>query len=363
MSAPPAAPLLLHIFPGFGIGGAQVRLAIIANHFGPRWRHAVLAMDGNQAARARLEPALAVSFPALALTKGATFANLLRIRAALRAWRPARLVTHNWGSIEWALANRAVGLPHLHIEDGFGPEERDRQIPRRVRLRRIGLARATLVVPSQTLARLATEVWRLDPARVRHVPNGIDPARFDAAAPESFPGAGAVIGTVAALRAEKAIGRLIGAFARLADRSARLVIIGDGPERAALQALAAERGVAARVVFAGHRADPASCYRGFDLFALSSDTEQMPLSVLEAMAARLPVAATDVGDVAAMLAPENRALVVPRDEAALAGALATLLADAASRRAIGAANRARVEAEYGLARMLDRYAALYDGSA
>ena len=98
---------------------------------------------------------------------------------------------------------------------------------------------------------------------------------------------------------------------------ARLVIVGDGPERAALERLSRRARAGRAGGFAGHLADPAPLYAGFDIFALSSDTEQMPLSVLEAMASGLPVAATDVGDVAAMLAAENQAFVTPLDDAAL----------------------------------------------
>ena len=197
---------------------------------------------------------------------------------------------------------------HVHIEDGFGPEERDRQTPRRVLIRRLVLARSTVVLPSRNLQRIATTIWRLPPARVRYIPNGIDLERFAAArtrrrAANTPP----VIGTVAALRAEKNLARLLRAFAAV-DQPARLVIVGDGPERPALEAWRASLGLAERVEFAGHIDDPAPIYAGFDVFALSSDTEQMPLSVIEAMAAGLPVATTDVGDVRAMLAARTRRL-------------------------------------------------------
>ena len=123
-----------------------------------------------------------------------------------------------------------------------------------------------------------------------------------------------VIGTVAALREEKNISRLMHAFAMLP--AGRLVIVGDGPQRPALEALAASLGVAERVCFAGHHLDTAAFYAQFDIFALSSDTEQMPLSVIEAMASGLPVVSTDVGDVRLMVASENIPFVTGLDDAA-----------------------------------------------
>jgi glycosyltransferase involved in cell wall biosynthesis len=123
----------------------------------------------------------------------------------------------------------------------------------------------------------------------------------------------------------------------------------------------AELGLGGAVRFTGHVAQPQALYAGFDVFALSSDTEQMPLSVLEAMAARLPVAATDVGDVRGMLAETNGRFVVPRDDGALADALLALLRDPARRRAIGADNRAKAERDYDQATMFAAWAALFDG--
>ena len=360
------APLLLHVFSTFATGGPQVRFAAIANRFGTRWRHAIIAMDGNLACRERLDSRLDVSFPDIRLRKGDTLGNLRRCRAALRAWRPDVLVTSNWGAIEWALANapplaRAL-VPHLHMEDGFGPEERERQLPRRVWMRRLALRRSHVVLPSRTLERIATGVWRLDRGRVHFVPNGIDLARFQPGVRED--GKPLVIGTVAALRPEKNLSRLLRAVALLpAIPASRLLIVGDGPERAMLEELARNLGLGGRVTFAGHVTNPEQAYAGFDLFALSSDTEQMPLSVLEAMAAGLAVISTDVGDVAAMLSDENRPFVVGRDDAALAQALRTLLDDRVLRQRLGAANRARAEAQYGQERMFQVYANLFHSVA
>jgi glycosyltransferase involved in cell wall biosynthesis len=362
-----AVPLLLHVFPTFAVGGAQMRLVAIANRFGQRFRHAIIAMDGNVAAAEQLLPELAVQYPQPAIRKGHTLGNVRRFAALLRKLRPDVLVSYNWGSIEWAMANLLVGRPHLHIEDGFGPEERDRQLPRRVWIRRLFLRRATVALPSRTLERIAADIWRLPRRNLHYLPNGVDLSRF---APEAngelspWPRDAPVVGTVAALRAEKNLSRLLHAFTVLRrTQPARLVIVGDGPERPALAALAAQLGIAADVVFTGHMAAPQRAYRHFDVFALSSDTEQMPLSVLEAMAAGLAVASTDVGDVAAMLAQENRPFVVAKDATALAGALLSVLCQPALRAAVGAANRARAVAQFDQERMFASYAALFDGLA
>jgi glycosyltransferase involved in cell wall biosynthesis len=378
---------VLSVFATFAVGGPQVRFAALANRYGARYRHLIVAMDGNVACRERLSPSLDVSFPAVPIRKGATLANLRTFRRFLRACHPDVLVTNNWGSIEWAAANLPRIARHVHIEDGFGPEERDRQIRRRVLIRRLALRRSTVALPSQTLVRIATETWRLDRRRVHYIPNGIDLARFpgtrDPAVAAGWSGDGPVVATVAALRAEKNLPRLLRAFAAATQvpsglpasarvepvwrgparrLPARLVIVGDGPERAGLQALAASLGIAPRVSFLGHIAEPAPLYAGFDLFALSSDTEQMPIAVIEAMAAGLPVAATDVGDVRAMLAEANAPWVGPRDDATLAASLAALLGDASLCARTGAANRARALASFDQERMFAAYAALFDGA-
>ena len=355
-------PLVVHVFPSFAVGGAQVRFAALANHFGSAFRHTVVSLDGDLSCRDRLRPDLDVSFPDVSAPKNAMVSNALRFRGLLRTWRPDMLVTCNWGAIEFALGNVLPVVRHIHVVDGFGPEERETQIQRRVLMRRLVLGRSPVVLPSRTLVRIASEIWKLPPRHIRYVPNGIDLARF--AAPGARSAEPPTIGTVAALRNEKNLPRLLRAFAlATADQPGRLTIVGDGAERSMLQALAAELGIADRVLFTGHRDDTPALYRGFDLFALSSDTEQMPLSVIEAMASGLPVAATDVGDVRAMLAEENAPFVAPRDDGALAKSLSALLRDRDLRARIGVANQAKARRDFDQAGMFAAWRMLWSGTA
>jgi len=358
---------VLHVFPSFGIGGVPLRMVRIINHFGKRFRHTVIALDNNfEAAGGFVDDLDLALSPTEGLKKGAP-RTVLDSALILRRLRPDLLMTYNWGAIEWAMANRLwPGFRHIHVEAGFSQREADSQIPRRVLFRRWALAQcALIVVPSRLLEDLARRVWRLPPERVRYVPNGVDVARFSFPAPDVTPVFACqpnelVIGTVAPLRPEKNIGRLLQVFATLdTSITARLVVAGEGVERPGLERLAGELGIADRVVFTGQVAPEAVLGR-FDLFALSSDTEQMPNALLEAMAASRAVAAVNVGDVKTMVCEDNRAFVVARDDGpALAAAISILLRDPEKRRALGVKNRERVVDAFSQERMFAAYSEIF----
>ncbi len=357
-------PRLLHVFSTFRVGGPQVRFSAIANHWGNQYHHAVLAMDGAYDCFERLDPGLGIEQLSIAAPKHRTLRNVLNFRRVLHARRPDLLVTYNWGAMEWAFANRPQLVPHLHIEDGFGPEETDGQLRRRVLARRFALAHSLVVVPSLTLRRLALEKWHLSPSRVRYIPNGIDCGRFARRCePIAIPeGQGVIIGTVAALRPEKKIERLLDAFRIVRGRIAcRLLIAGDGPERPRLERIARETLPAGSVIFAGHTIDVERVYAGMDIFALSSETEQMPTSVMEAMASGLPVAATCVGDVPEMVGAGGLPFVVPRDSQALGEAIYRLAVDEVSRSRLGEENRQLAKSKFDSARMFREYGMVFSG--
>ena len=354
----PDRPCILHVFPSFSAGGAQARLVTLANAFGDAYRHQIVALDGDTSFGTRFDVGVDVDFLDVTLPRRTSLKKLRLIYQVLRRQKPDLLVTSNWGSIDWALANHWPRLTHIHIEDGFGPHEQDRQIPRRIITRRLVLRRAKLVLPSRILLSLAGDVWRLPRPHLHYIPNGIDHQRFTPAV--SSPSGLPIIGCVAALRPEKNLARLLYAAARLkANYKFSLVIAGDGPERGYLEGLSKSLGVNAQ--FLGNVADPAPLYRSFTIFVLSSDTEQMPLSVLEAMSAGLPIAATLVGDISAMVAPENHEFLTLRDDIALAEAIGRLLERPKRARSIGIANRQRVDAEFGQSAMIQSWRSVIDG--
>lgn len=353
---------LLHAFSTFRVGGPQIRFCTLANRFGARYRHVIFAMDGCYDCRDRLAPGLDVEIADVLAKKPDTLGNRRRFRSYLKAHPPNLLVTYNWGSLEWAMANWPPLLLHVHIEDGFGPEEADRQLLRRVLMRRLVLSRSQIIVPSRTLERIALNVWRLNPRRVRYIPNGIDCVRFSAPGivPIDWPGSGPLVGTLAALRPEKNLRRLLDAFHFVRSRfPCRLLIAGDGPERENLETHVESLGLREHVRFTGHVGEPERVYAALDIFALSSDTEQMPTTVIEAMATGLPVAATEVGDISQMLSDENRPFMAQRHAASLADSILKLLDQPELRTHIGAANRKAAEDRFDVRIMTAAYAGVF----
>ena len=365
MTTAASLPRWVHVFATFGAGGAQIRAVQLMAHLGPRAHHVIVAMDGRTEAAQQLAPGLSLEF-APAPAKGSFLATVKAQRAFLRAQRPDLVLTYNWGAIETAAAARSLRLPLVHHEDGFGPEEAVRRFRRRSWMRTFVLRGAEVVVPSTVLQGIAAREWRLPSRRVHLLVNGVDLARFRPRMAASDPGSGprqATLGTVGGLRGEKDHSNLLRALAQL-PAAVTLRVVGGGALAEPLRAEANALGVAARVDFAGPVHDTAPSYRTFDLFVLSSRTEQMPIAMLEAMATALPVVATDVGDVRAMLPAAAADCIVPKeDPVALAAAIARLLADPARARHLGEANRAIAEQRYPAASCLDRFLQLYERTA
>jgi len=169
-----------------------------------------------------------------------------------------------------------------------------------------------------------------------------------------------VVGTIARLDPVKDLGTLLQGAARVrASRPVHIVVIGDGPERAALHAQAADLGLAGDVTWLGHRDDARDWLPGCDVFVNCSTSEGVSLTILEAMAAALPVIATRVGGTPEVVTDGCGVLVPARAPSAIADALMQLAGDATRREAIGAAARRRVVDHFSLDRMVEDYRRIY----
>ena len=170
-----------------------------------------------------------------------------------------------------------------------------------------------------------------------------------------------VVGDDARLDPVKDLRTLIEGFATILGcvRQPRLVIIGEGPERSALTALAERLGVTDALVMTGHRQDARALLPAFDIFANSSIHEGVSLTILEAMAASIPVVATDVGGNPEVVDSETGLLVPGRSAGPLGAALVALAGDAGQRRTMGTAGRRRVETHFSIQQMVSAYVASY----
>jgi L-malate glycosyltransferase len=363
---------LLHLHSSFHPGGKELRAAQLINAFGNEFEHTIVSgqPDSTGAAKA-IDAVISVGYPK-------DFPPLAgqpvpaRLRQIAQALKPFDLIlTYNWGAMDAVMAHAVFGKafdlpPLVHHEDGFNEDEATRLKTSRNLFRRVALTRASrLVVPSLKLEQIALKVWQQPPQRVKRIGNGIDTAAYSIQpAPDAVPGLTKRpdefwLGTLAGLRSVKNLPRLVRAFDGLPS-DWRLVILGEGPERGAIMAEAAGLGLADRVHLPGFVADPAKVIGLFDLFALSSDSEQFPISVVEAMAAGLSVVSPDVGDVAEMVSAANRAFITPRgDEAAFASAIGSLATAAQLRQSVGEANRVRAVADFDEQSMVNSYRAVY----
>jgi glycosyltransferase involved in cell wall biosynthesis len=261
----------------------------------------------------------------------------------------------------WQPRTRIVFTEHGRVSDA--PPSRKR---RAANLFLARLSSATFAVSGDLGAHLVGEGF--SPRAVEVIYNGIDVGprpdvreRLSARHALGIPAETIVVGTIARLDKVKSLDTLIRAAALAAhDRPLSLVIIGDGPERRALETAAARTGSAAAIRFLGHRDDARRLLPACDVFANSSISEGVSLTILEAMAAGLPVVATRVGGTPEVIDETCGRLVPARNEVALARAIEDLAAAPALRATLGRAARQRVEDRFTLDRMVRAYRAVYD---
>lgn len=322
--------------------------------------------DPSASAALELLEQAGVRFLALRRTRKVDLPALARLERFLRRERVDVLHAHKFGSNVWgtlvgSIARVPVVLAHEHTWSYEGQWLRrflDRELVARGATRFIAVSRED--------QRRMTEVERIDPARTLFIPNGIvappAPSGANVRAELGIAPDVPVIGLVGVLRAQKAVHVLLRALALLRGEwpSARALVVGDGPEQAALERLARELSVQDMVSFLGLRTDIPDLLLAFDVAVSCSDFEGSPLAVMEYMDAALPIVATAVGSVPDLIEPGRHGLLVqPGDAPALAGAIAELLRAPERGRAMGARARERRRAEFDIDVLVGRLEDLY----
>lgn len=354
--------VIVHVLSSFGVGG-QERVALDLAAGQVRRGHTVSVVslaplpDGPLGAEFIASGVETVTIP----KRGGLDVTLVpRLAAAFRSRRADVVHSHNPLPLIYAApAARLIGARAIHTKHGKNPGSRGHMMLRRAAAQAV----RWFVAVSETTAAQAREQRDAPLDRIIVIPNGIRLERFKRD-PEirsvvrrdlAIPDDAWVIGTVGRIDANKNQGLLVRAAAPTLSEKVRLVLVGDGPDRAALEAAVAGSGAAPWIHVLGRRMDTDRIFSAFDVFALSSISEGLPLVIPESMASELPIIATSVGGLPDIIQEGQTGLLCPVDELALRSCLESLRNDPRRARGMGAAARARALSHFSAERMLDEY--------
>jgi len=367
-------PLVAHVVYRFDVGGLENGVVNLINRLPANaWRHAVIALTEVTEFRRRIERT-DVEFVSLHKPAGHGLQLLPRLVSEFRRLRPAIVHTRNLAALEASLPAWLAGVPaRVHGEHGWDVSDL-RGASRKHRLIRRAYRPfvSHYIALSRHLASYLHQQVGVPVSRVSQIYNGVDVARFHPAAapqrpegcpfgPETF-----LVGTVGRLEVVKDQVLLALAFANAVSSSSaararlRLAIVGEGSQRARIEAVLREAGVLDLAWLPGARHDVPAVLRGLDAFVLPSLAEGISNTILEAMASGLPVAATAVGGNVELVEEGVTGRLVPAAAPmALSAVLLDWLADPSRARALGCAGRAVAEARFGLDRMAADYQNVY----
>lgn len=351
---------VLHTESSPGWGGQEVRNLTEARWLQDLGWRVLLACRPGSGILARAQRAGVPAVP-LSMRGAWDLSTVLRLGALIRQERVDAVHTHS--SVDaWlgGMAGRLAGVPVVR--------SRHVSIPIRRRLNLVYTLLADRVVTSGEAIRRLVIAAGVSPAKVVAIPAGVDLAEFRGR------GAGdrirselglsrPVIGSVAMFRGSKGHDLLLEAFEhlRLTFPEARLLLVGDGIRRQWVESLARERGLVGSVTFTGFREDVPDLLSAMDCFVLASTrTEGVPQSLLQALAAGVPVVASAVGGIPEVIEDGATGLLVPPgDSKALAEAIRAVLTDPQSARRRAEAGRALVSEKFSRARAVERLTTLY----
>lgn len=357
---------IVHVLSSFGVGGQErvaLDLAIGQKARGHRVSVVSLAPppDGAMADEFREHGITVDRVPKSG--EGIDASLVAKLVRTFRRLEADVVHTHNpLPLIYGAPAARLARAAAIHTKHGINPGGRGHRLLRRAAAQ---LAHAFVAV-SDTTEKQAREQRDAPAKKIHTIANGIrldryhpDPDARSTTRVELGLGDAWVVGTVGRLDNFKNQALLVRAMAPLLSSDVRLVIVGDGPARADVEAEVAKLAEPKWVVMTGRRMDVPRIIPAFDVFALSSKSEGLPLVVPEAMAAGLPIVTTAVGGLPSVVDEGKTGMLVPVDEAALSAALKKLVDDRALAKRLGETARKTALERYSADRMVDAYLALY----
>jgi glycosyltransferase involved in cell wall biosynthesis len=356
---------ILHVVPGLMPGGMELAMAkVISGLSNDGMRHSIACLKGEAEIADRLPATTTIYyFHAKPNEPGLPF----RLRKLIRELRPDVIHARNWGAWpEMALARFLATWPMIPFIFSFHGLGKAGYMPwrRRVASKIMVHTMTRLFTVSQQSCDMLVKHWGWPKERTEVIPNGVDTSRFYPI-PRSHAG-NTVVGSVGNLRTVKNHALILRACAKLIKQGAEIEIriAGEGEQREPLETLAIALGIQNRVNFPGRIEDIPGFLHDLDFFVLSSDSEQHPNALNEAMACGVPSISTRVGCVDDLLAGGKCGIIIePGDEQALVSALGTLITDKGFCQKIAQAGVEQVRNHYCLEIMLERYKNLYLGAA
>jgi L-malate glycosyltransferase len=357
---------ILHVVPSFGLGGMEKIICTIINHTFDCCEHEVLALDNCTHASNWVKDKK-VRFAEFEKPNGRKL-FFRTLHSVLQKARPDLLMTYNWGATDAIWLGRLAGISRIiHNEHGFNVDEAKTTNWKRDAVRFLAYRLVSkVIVVSRELETLLRRKYLLKMSQVTRIPNGIDTAYYSPDAAErkltrrrlGFAKTDVVIGFSGRLDPVKNLDRLFDTFSAglRAQPHLRLLIVGDGPERKRLETLCCEKNIHDRIVFTGQQENVLSYLRAMDVFLLTSLREQMPMTVLEAMAVGIAVVATNVGEIRHVIDHGSNGFVLDKD-APLNAFVESLCAFVCPtlRKRVGDAARRKILSHFREQAMVDRY--------
>jgi glycosyltransferase involved in cell wall biosynthesis len=357
-------PRIAHVVESLQIGGAEKLVFDFANGRGSADTTAVCLRDIGVFGKQLLDRGFQVDLVGLDSSR---WRIVLRLARIFQIRRIALAHCHNpMAHLYGALAARlAGGIPVVVTKHGMRDFGQGWAASVNARLMR----HSQVVAVSEEVRTMMNSVVRRPDWPIRYIANGIPLSPFqprsshnEARAGFGWPPDAFIIGIVARLADGKGHLPLLEALARLRQQvpSAMLVVVGDGVMRAEIEARIAALGLQQAVLLLGERQDVPQILAAIDMFCLPSETEGMPITLLEAMAASLPAVVSAVGAIPSMIDDGVSGVLIPRgDPAALDRALLAIAQEPEKTAAMGVAARRRVEKDFSVETALKNYEELY----